>query len=140
MVSVVPASRDVGLALGLSTARSARNGTFALNSVPPGDYVMQTRAMQVFSSTQGDNVMMFRAAAMAGESESGSAPLSVASEEIENLMLTTSKGGTAVGRVSFDGPKPANAPVRVMATPTDPENPIVAGGAAATVTEEGTSS
>ena len=138
MVSVVPSSRDVGFALGLSTARSARNGTFALNNVPPGDYVLQTRAMQVFSSTQGDNVMMFRAAAMAGESESGSAPLSVAGEDIENLMLTTSKGGTAVGRVSFDGPKPANAPVRVMATPTDPENPIVAGGAAATVNEDGT--
>ncbi len=138
MVSVVPASRDVGFALGLSTARSARNGTFALSNVPPGDYVLQTRAMQVFSSTQGDNVMMFRAAAMAGESESGSAPLSVAGEDIENLMLTTSKGGTAVGRVSFDGPKPANAPVRVMATPTDPENPILAGGAAATVNEDGT--
>ena len=138
MVSVVPASRDIGLALGLSTARSARNGTFALNSVPPGDYVLQVRAVQVFSTTQGDNVMMFRAAAMDGGSESGSTPVSVGGEDIENLMVTTSKGGTAVGRVSFDGPKPANAPVRVMSTPTDPENPLISGGAPATVNEDGT--
>ena len=64
MVSVVPSGRDVGFALGLSTARSARNGTFTLNNVPPGDYTLQARAVQVFSSTQGDNVMVFRAAAI----------------------------------------------------------------------------
>ncbi len=41
-----------------------------------------------------------------GDGEFGSTPVSIAGEDVANVMLVTSKGGTATGRVTFDGPKP----------------------------------
>ena len=76
----MPATRDFGGLLGQSSARSDKDGNFTLNSVPPGDYTLQTRSVQVITSPQGDNVMMFRAIVdgRRRRAESGSMPLSVA--------------------------------------------------------------
>lgn len=141
LVSLVSASRDLGLSLNLPSARTARNGTFVVNNVPPGDYTLQVRGIQIITSTQGDNTMVFRAASMVGggEAEFGSTPVSVSGEDVENVMLTTSKGGTATGRVTFDGPMPAAATaVRIMSTAVDPENALGGvGGAAGAVKEDG---
>jgi hypothetical protein len=137
-ISVVPATRDIGIMMASSTTRSGKDGTFTLNSVPPGDYTLQARSMQVVTSTQGDNVMLFRATAMGGgDSEFGSTPLAVAGEDVTNLLITTSKGGTATGIVTFDGgPKPSANAVRVTSMPIDFEGPMP-GGAAASVKDDG---
>jgi hypothetical protein len=137
-VSLVAPSRDLAGLLGGTTGRSGRDGSFTLNSVAPGDYVLQARSVQVFTSAQGDNVMMFRATSMAGgESESGSTPLSVSGEDITNVMVVTNKGGTATGHVTFEGQKPpAASGIRIVSTAVDADGPTLGGGLG-TVKEDG---
>jgi hypothetical protein len=132
-ISAVPANREFGGLLGQSSARSGKDGSFTLNSVPPGDYSLQARSVQVITSTQGDNVMVFRAATIGGggESESGSTPLSVAGEDISGILLTTSRGGTATGTVVFDGPRPAStSSIRITSMAVDSDGPALGGGGA----------
>jgi len=140
-VSLSPASRDFRGIGGPSGTRTTRDGTFTLNSVPPGDYILQVSALQVVTTTAtgGDNnTMVFRSGSIggSGEQESGSMPLAVAGEDISNLMVTTAKGGTASGRVTFDGPRPQGN-IRVSAPPVDTDAPVLAMGGT-TLKEDGT--
>jgi Carboxypeptidase regulatory-like domain len=145
-ISAVPASREFIGPIGLGGSRTAKDGSFILNNVAPGDYTLQSRAVQVFTSSgTGDNVMMFRAAAMGagGDAEFGSVPLAVSGEDISNVVLVTSKGGTAVGQVTFDGPTPPSVTsIRVMSMPVDSDGPILGGpmlgGAPGSLKEDGT--
>jgi hypothetical protein len=121
-ISASPASRDVGLMMAPSSARSQKDGSFTLNSVPPGDYTLQARTVQVITSPAGDNMMVFRSGMIGGggESEFGSMPLTVAGEDISNVLLTTTKGGTAQGQVTFDGARPPTATsIRVTSMAAD---------------------
>jgi hypothetical protein len=139
-ISVAPSNRDFGGPMMQQSARSAKDGSFTLNSVAPGDYSLQARSVQVMTSTQGDNVMVFRAVSMGGggESESGSTPLAVAGEDLSGIVLTTSKGGSATGHLVFDGPKPqSQGSIRIMSMPVDSDGPTLGGGAA-TPKEDGT--
>jgi hypothetical protein len=132
-VTAVPANRDFTGMLGQATARSGKDGSFTINSVAPGDYTLQARSVQVITSTQGDNVMVFRAATIGGggDSESGSTPLSVAGEDVAGIVLATSKGGTATGQLTFDGPRPASlTSIRLTSLPTDGDGGPSLGGAA----------
>ena len=134
-VSAVPANRDFGGLLGQSSARTAKDGSFTLNSVPPGDYTLQARSVQVITSTQGDNVMVFRATSIGGggDSESGSTPLAVAGEDVSGILLTTSKGGNATGTVVFDGPRPQSlGSIRITSMAADSDGPMPGFGAANT--------
>jgi hypothetical protein len=135
-VTATPTSRD-GLVLAPVSGRSGKDGSFTLNSVPPGDYSLQARSIQVIATTQGDNMMMFRATAMGGpgEQESGSVPLTVAGEDLANVTIVTSKGGTATGHVSFDGPKPPSNTIRITSMPIDNEGMPTFG--AASLKEDG---
>ena len=139
-ITAAPAARDVTAApIGLGGARTAKDGSFTLASVPPGDYILQARSVQVITSTQGDNMMVFRATAMGGggDSEFGSVPLAVAGEDISNIILTTSKGGTAVGQVSFDGGRPPSvSSIRITSSAADADGPSIAG--MGSVKEDGT--
>jgi hypothetical protein len=131
-VSAVPANRDFGGLLGQTSARTAKDGSFTLNSVPPGDYALQARSVQVITSSQGDNMMVFRAVSMGGggDSESGSTPLSVAGEDVSGILLTTSKGGNATGTVVFEGPRPASmGSIRITSMPVDSDGPALGAGA-----------
>lgn len=139
-ISVVPASREFGGILGTSTARTAKDGSFTLHSVPPGDYLLQARAIQMVTSTQGDSVMVFRATTIGGgDAESASLPLSVSGDDVSNLVLMTSKGATVSGRVTFDGNRPASlAPFRITSAPVDLDNPFPVMGGPAAIKEDGT--
>ncbi len=134
MISVTPMSRDLIGLIPPSSARSAKDGTFTLNSVAPGDYNLQSRSVQVITTTSGDNNMMvFRTAALGGggDQEFGTTPLTVAGEDVTNVLLTTSKGGTATGQVTFDGPKPSSVTgIRVTSTAVDSDGPALVGGTA----------
>ena len=138
-ISVMPAAREIGGLLGTSTTRTAKDGSFTLTSVPPGDYSLQARAVQTITSTQGDSVMFFRATTIGGgDAESGSLPLSVAGEDISNVVLMTSKGATVTGHVTFDGHRPASlAPFRIMSAPVDLDNPVPMTGGPAAIKEDG---
>jgi Carboxypeptidase regulatory-like domain len=143
-INMVAASRDSNSMLGTPlSARAARDGSFTLNGVPPGDYIVRVSSMTVITSTQsGDGTtMMFRSATMmggSGEQEAGSTTLAVAGEDIAGVMITTVKGGTATGRVTFDGPKPASMNVRVNSAPVDGDTPLPASFGGATVKDDGT--
>jgi hypothetical protein len=130
-ISAVPANRDFVGMIGQSTTRSGKDGSFALPSVPPGDYTLQARTVQVITSTQGDNMMVFRATSIGGggDSESGSIPLSVSGEDVSGVLITTSKGGTATGRIVFEGAMPQSlSSIRLMSMAVDSDGPSLGGG------------
>ncbi|HET7217494.1 MAG TPA: carboxypeptidase-like regulatory domain-containing protein, partial [Vicinamibacterales bacterium] len=139
-ISVTPASRgEFAGIMGPSNTRTAKDGSFTLNSVPPGDYLLQARSIQTFTSTQGDSVMVFRAGPMgSGDAEFGAIPLSVSGEDLSNVVLMTSKGATVTGHVTFDGGRPSGlAAFRIMSMPVDLDVPTPVGGPA-TPKEDGT--
>ena len=141
-VTLVPAQRDLAGLLGPTSARSGKDGTFALSSVTPGEYTLQARSLHVITSTQGDAVMVFRATAMGGpggaDTEFASMPISVGGEDIANLVVITNKGGTASGRVIFDGAPPASlSAIRVTSVAADPDGPAP-GSTGASVKDDGT--
>jgi protocatechuate 3,4-dioxygenase beta subunit len=144
MITAQPAMArgDFPMLSAASGARSGKDGSFTLNSVPPGDYTLQARSLQVFTSVQGDNMMVFRSevgrGGPGGDSESGSTPLSVAGEDVLNVIVTTSKGGTATGQLTFDGGSrpPSIAALRITAPAIDAEGPMMGMGGA-TIKEDG---
>ena len=143
MISVLPQMRNELSIMPMSgTSRTGKDGTFTINGVAPGDYTLQARSMQVFTSSEGGATMVFRAQVGGsgdGGSEFGSMPLSVAGEDVPNLVMVTSKGGSASGRVTFDGPRPQNTTgIRITAMSADVEGPMLAGGGAGSVTADGT--
>jgi hypothetical protein len=67
--------------------------------------------------------------------------VSVGGEDVTNVMIVTSKGTTASGRVTFEGgPPPANiTSLRLMAVPGDGDSPMFGpGGPGPTVAADGT--
>jgi len=132
-VSTVPANREFG-GLAQHNARTAKDGSFTLNSVPPGDYTLQARSVQIVTSTQGgDQMMVFRTTNIGGggDSESGSTPLAIAGEDVSGILLTTSKGGSATGRLELDGPNPPPmGSIRIMSMAVESDGPTLGGGAA----------
>jgi protocatechuate 3,4-dioxygenase beta subunit len=87
MVNLTPINRDTTgpiFALG-NSARTDRNGNFTINAVPPGDYTLQTRGAQVFTSGGAGErqTMVFTMMSEGGpgggnEPEVGSVPVTVA--------------------------------------------------------------
>jgi hypothetical protein len=137
MVSATSGSRtgELGLMSMGSSARTTKEGAFTLNGVAPGDYVLQARSLQVMTtSDSGGNTMVFTARLSTGgggegDSEFGSMPVSVGGEDLSNIVLVTSKGGTASGRVIFeDGAKPSSpGSMRVSAASADMDTPFTGG-------------
>ena len=84
------ASDPVAEAL-VAPARTAPNGSFTFRGVPPGEYRLQVYEVQ----------------SAAGVQEFASASVSVTGEDVTGLVVGTSPGATATGRVVFeDGAKP----------------------------------
>ena len=60
----------LGLIVPTRLDASAKDGTFVLNSLPPGDYTLQVRNIQTITTTQdGGNTMVFRAMMMGGSGD-----------------------------------------------------------------------
>jgi hypothetical protein len=112
-----------GMMMG-GTARSDKSGAFTIPNMPPGDYVLQSRSFQIQMSSGGDNMtVMARIGGLDGgaDSEVGMLPITIAGEDLANVVVMTSKGGTASGRLVFDeGTKPNSlANMRVMPVSAD---------------------
>src|SRR5688572_11513978 len=121
MISATPSVRgDVGMAImNAANARTTKDGNFTLNSVAPGDYVLTVRSVRIMTSDGGD-MMTFRAAiggGDGGDGEAANAPLAVSGEDQANVVIVTSKGATAAGRLLFEGSAapPAMTGVRITA-------------------------
>jgi hypothetical protein len=91
------------------------DGSFQLSNVPPGEYTLdvQQRSMNV-RNLQDVNLAQL---------EFASVPVSVSGADIDNLIISTTPGVTASGRVAYQGQSPPRPTGQVTAAPP-------AGGAA----------
>lgn len=142
IVTAMPASRtgEAGPGfMGGGTGRTSKDGTFSISSVAPGDYTLNVRSFRVVTSG-GDNMMTF-SATIGGpdgsDGETAALPVTVAGDDLSNVVIMTAKGGTASGRLAFDGPSPPpSAGIRINAVAADVDVPPM-GGAGATVKDDG---
>jgi protocatechuate 3,4-dioxygenase beta subunit len=142
MVNLVPLSRtgDVGLMMMTTSSRTTKDGHFSVNGVAPGDYTLNARSIRVTTSEGGDFMFAARMGGPGGDdAEFAAMPLSVAGEDLANVMVVTSKGATALGRVTFEGgSKPVLNGLRVNAVPADPsDGPMMVGGSNAAAKADG---
>ena len=144
MVSATPSGRaDVGMAImNAGNARTTKDGNFTLNSVAPGDYVLTVRSVRFVTSSDGGDNMTFRATIGGGDGGDGEAanmPLAVSGEDLANVVIVTSKGATASGRLLFEGSStpPAMTGVRITAAPAEMDGPLLGGGGAGQAKEDG---
>ena len=146
MVSAMPRNRDDGnFILRGPGVRTDKNGNFTLAGVAPGEYTLTARATQVFASSSEGGATTFRMTQVIGgpggenSPESGSVPLSVGGEDMANVVIVTSKGASATGRVVYEGgSKPAANNLRISAVPADQDNPLSMFGGSTSVTADGT--
>jgi protocatechuate 3,4-dioxygenase beta subunit len=145
MITAMPSSRaEVGIGiLNAGNARTTKDGNFTLNSVAPGDYMVTVRSVTVMTSDGGD-MMTFRASigGDGSDGEAASLPLTVSGEDMANVVIVTSKGATASGRLVFEGS--ANPPamptmtgVRITAASAEMDGPALGGGGAGQAKEDG---
>jgi protocatechuate 3,4-dioxygenase beta subunit len=129
------------------SGRTDKNGNFTLNSVAPGDYTLNARSMQMMTSGSGDGGRMVFTMTRTvvdgsggdGGSEFGSVPLSVGGEDVANVIIATSKGTTASGRVVYEGGgAPKVNTLRITASSAESDGPMAMLGGSASVTAEGT--
>lgn len=100
--SVVLRASEPGAVQLTSAGKTATGGAFNLTHVPPGDYQLQVWGVQ----------------GPGGAPEFASMPVTVSGLDLSGLVVTTSPGATAAGRVVFDdGTRPA-ARLFVRATAT----------------------
>jgi protocatechuate 3,4-dioxygenase beta subunit len=149
-VIVSPAARNAaesGFMSILPSGRTDQNGNFTIVGIAPGEYVLNARSTMTFTSTSSEgNRTVFTTRMMSGDGpggdaaqEFGSVPLSVAGDDISNVMIVTSKGTTASGRVTWEGgAKPTVNMLRITAASTDGDNPLSMLGGSSSVTADGT--
>ena len=148
MVTATPRNANESTLIfgGTATARTDSNGNFTLTGVAPGDYTLNARATQIFTSGgEGGNMTftMMRSeivgGAAGGGQESGSIPLSVSGDDMSNVMIVTTKGATATGRVVYEGgTKPTTNSIRISAAATDQDSAMTLISGSSSVTPEGT--
>lgn len=144
MVNLVPSrGTDAPMMMMGNSTRTNADGAFVLSSVTPGDYTLQVRTMRIVTSEGGGggSVMFSARIGEGGDSEFAAMPLSVAGEDLSNVVVVTSKGGTATGKVTFEGIERPSAlgMLRVTASAADLDGPAaMIGGSTATVKPDGT--
>ncbi len=103
-----------------STARTNKDGAFTLNNVAPGDYTLQVRSMTVRTMPVGDSMSFTTRVEETGGAEFASVPVSVGGEDLSNVVITTTRGASATGRVTFEGNRPPSATsVRIIPAAAD---------------------
>jgi hypothetical protein len=99
----------VGGPLNISGGNQVRaDGSFTLNSVPPGDYTLEVQQRPQNAQS-----------VMTGQLEFASVPLSVSGTDISGLTILTTPGISVSGRIVFEGQKaqsPSTRGIQVSAT------------------------
>jgi protocatechuate 3,4-dioxygenase beta subunit len=146
MVNLIPRQAADMILASHPTARTNQDGAFTLNNVTPGDYNLQANSLHVVTSSEGGNTMVFTMrsgpSGAATDPETGSIPVTVAGEDLPNIILVTAKGGKAAGKLTFEGGSkpPSLSSIRVSAVGTDDGPSISFGGGAGSgsVKDDGT--
>lgn len=144
MVSATPRdASESGFMLLTGSARTDQNGNFTIAGLAPGEYTLTARSTMTMTSTDGNRTTfvtrMVEGGAAAASQEFGSTPLTVASEDIASVMIVTTKGTSASGKVLWEGGTPPKVnTVRISAASPDQEGPLAMLGGSSSVTAEGT--
>jgi hypothetical protein len=145
MVNLIPRQSADFILAGHPTARTSQDGAFTLSNVTPGEYTLQANSLHVVTSSEGGNTMVFTMrtgpSGSGSDAESGSVPVTVAGEDLPNIIVVTAKGGKATGKLTFEGGSkpPSLGSIRVNAVGTD-EGPGISlggGGGSGSVKEDG---
>jgi hypothetical protein len=110
---------------GMTMATVRPDGTFRLNNVAPGEYALMATAVNVSTAEQEITAM----------------PLTVAGEDITDVVIATTKGFKATGQVLFDQgtPPPGLLPSALMLVGTPASQFSMTGGLArATIKDDWT--
>ncbi len=148
MLMLIPSMREAMIFGPGGTSRTNKDGQFTISGVTPGDYTLQLRSIgTMMTEVAGAGAMVFATAAGPGappagaqpEPEFAMLPVSVAGDDINNLIVVGSHGAKATGRFTFDGGiKPEGiASMRVTAPPADQEGGPMIGVGGAAVKENG---
>lgn len=141
MINVVPRGDVAFMPMMGANTRTDRSGAFTLAGLAPGEYQLQILPVQVTTAGAGGNMMVTARVGgpNAGEAETASVPVTVAGEDISNLVIVTSKGLTLSGQVVFEGgaKPPSGGPLRLGAMPAG-EVSMMGGMGAAVVKPDGT--
>jgi uncharacterized protein (DUF2141 family) len=131
LVMLMPTMKEaVGLMPG-GTSRTDKDGNFTLSGVAPGEYSVQVQSMAAMMSAATQAMSMLGGDAPANtpppqpsEREFATATVTVTGDDISGLVLTSTHGAKASGRIVFDGAAPPDniAAMRLVATPTDSDN------------------
>jgi hypothetical protein len=104
-VLMMPARQGVALLVETQMVETGPDGGFALDGVPPGSYrvvVVSLAAFAAVAESGGPGSL--------ASGEMGSLLLPVSGQDIDNLVIATSRGHTVTGRVRVEGDPSALAP------------------------------
>jgi hypothetical protein len=131
MVTLVPNMREAMYFMPGRTSGTSKYGQFTIGNVVPGEYSLQVRSdgPMVLQVGFGEAVFARGPGGPGGptetrpEPEFANLPVSVNGEDIAGLVVVTTHGARASGRVVFEGgakPEEINA-VRIIAPAADPD-------------------
>ncbi|PYR93467.1 MAG: hypothetical protein DMF84_08645 [Acidobacteria bacterium] len=148
MIMLMPSMREAMLFGPGGTSRTNKDGQFTISGVTPGEYTLQLRSAGAMMTEVGGGAMFFAMnvngpgeppAGPQAEPEFASVPVSVSGEDINNLVVVSTHGAKAAGRISFEGDvKPEGlTAIRVTAPSADQEGGPMIGIGGAQVKENG---
>jgi hypothetical protein len=145
MIMLMPASRDGGFFMPGGTARTNASGQFTLNGIAPGDYSLQVRSngpMMIDAAGGGMMFSMSTDAAGPGsrrEPEFANVPLAVNGEDVSGVVVMTTHGAKASGRVVFEGGSRPDgmSQIRVISPSADPDGSPSIGAGMGQVRDDG---
>ena len=144
MIMLMPNMRESMFFMPGGSSRTSRDGQFTIDNVVPGEYSLQVRSTGAMAMEMGGGAMVFAAGpegpAPRQDAEFANVPVSVNGEDLAGLVVVTTHGAKAVGRLVFEGgAKPEGiTAVRMMAPSADPDAGPMPGMGAAQVKANGT--
>ena len=144
MINMLPVSRsgDIGMMMMSASARTSKEGQFTVNGVAPGEYTLNARSMRITTPDGGGTMVFTTSVGGTGDdAEFAAVPVTVAGEDLGNVVVVTSKGATATGRLSFEGSaKPTDLKsIRISAVPAQlADGPVMVGAGGGLAKEDGT--
>lgn len=148
MITLIPNMREAMFFMPGGNSRTSKDGQFTISNVVPGEYSMQVRSTGAMMMEMGGGAMVFAMGpdGPAGppppraEPEFANVPVSVNGEDVAGLVVVTTHGAKASGRLVFDGgakPEGIDA-IRIMAPAADPDAGPMPGAGAMQVKPNGT--
>jgi protocatechuate 3,4-dioxygenase beta subunit len=107
MIALAQSYRSGALATPSKSIRTAEDGGFEFDRLPPGEYTIQAASARSAVSTEGEFALQF---------------VTIESSDILGLTVALSRGSTIEGHLTFDGGEPPDDPdFHITPVPADPD-------------------